>query len=101
MSTIGDDEQIQPVPVETAAVLLGVSRQAVPKFVEAGLLFVAAEKPRLLLDAARLREVAALAADLRATGTRDPELLDRIWHRLDDEAWLDNADLMEGFVQMA
>lgn len=93
--------QIQPVRVEIAARLLGVSDKTVRAWVDAGLLFAAQEKPRLLLDPVRLHEVVHLAEDLRAAGRKNRELLDLIWYRLHDEAWLDDPDLMEGLAQMA
>ncbi len=93
--------QIQPVRVEIAARLLGVSDKTVRAWVKAGLLHTAQEEPRLLLDPVRLHEVVHLAEDLRAAGKKNRELLDHIWYRLNDELWLDNADLMESLGQMA
>jgi hypothetical protein len=93
--------QSEPVGVETAARLLGVSEETVRKCVDIGLLSALTEKPRLLLDPGRLHEVAGLAEDLRAAGEREPELLDHVWYRLNDEAWLDDTDLLEGLAQMA
>lgn len=93
--------QVEPIRVEIAARLLGVSDKTIRAWTKAGLLFAAQGKPRLLLDPVRLHEVARLADDLRAAGKKNRELLDLIWYRLSDEALLEDADLMESLAQMA
>ncbi len=93
--------QIQPVRVEIAARLLGVSDKTVRAWVNADLLWTTQREPRVLLDPVRLHEVVHLAEDLRAAGAKNRELLEQIWYRLNDEAWLDNAGLMESLEQMA
>src|SRR5688572_29393397 len=85
---------IEPVRVEIAARLLGMSDKTVRAWTSHGVLTPAVEEPRLLLDVGRLHEVMHLVNDLRAAG-QNRHLLDLVWYRLSDQALLDREDLQE------
>ncbi len=88
-----------PVRVTIAARLLLVSDKTVRAWVADGLLTQREQRPRLLLDPARLHDVLEFLRDLRAAG-RDRDLRESIWHRLQDDALLDREDLAESLAQM-
>ncbi|GAA0473827.1 hypothetical protein Ade02nite_74200 [Paractinoplanes deccanensis] len=87
-----------PVPVSVAASLLGVSEPTVRAWARRGLL-VYSDGPGSGLDAGRLHEVITLARDLRAAG-HHRDLLNKVWHRLMDDAVLRNDDLRVSLEQM-
>jgi hypothetical protein len=89
----------EPVRVPIAAKILLVSDKTVRAWAEDGLLTRRAVRPRLLLDTERLHTVLRFLDDLRAAG-QDRDLRDNLWHRLQDEALLDRADLTESLSQM-
>jgi hypothetical protein len=92
--------EAEPVRVEIAARLLHISDKTVRVWAREGVLKPAVEEPRLLLDATRLHTVIHLAHDLRAAG-KNRNLLDAIWYRLSDQAFLDRDDLQESLAQVA
>lgn len=57
------------------------------------------ERPRLLLDAARLHDVLHLVGELRAAG-QNRGLLEEVYRRLADAALLDRDDLAVSLEQM-
>ncbi|MFI5931815.1 hypothetical protein [Actinoplanes sp. NPDC051494] len=89
---------IGPVSVSTAAALLTISEPTVRAWTRRGLLTTATGHANGL-DALRLHEVSTLVRDLRAAG-HDRDLLNKVWHRLSDQALLDRDDLQESLGQM-
>ncbi|MEV4343655.1 hypothetical protein AB0J83_04160 [Actinoplanes sp. NPDC049596] len=89
---------LDPVPVSVAAPLLGVSEPTVRSWTRRGLL-IYADGQDSGLDVRRLYEVLALVRELRAAG-QTHDLLNKVWHRLADEAVLERADLRESLAQM-
>jgi hypothetical protein len=90
----------EPVRVPIAARILLVSDKTVRAWAEDGLLTPRAVRPRLLLDAERLHTVLRFLGDLRTAG-QDRDFRDNLWHRLQDEALLDRADLTVSVAQMS
>ena len=91
--------EAEPVRPIIAAGLLELTEKTVRTWVSEGVLTVAAERPRLLLDAARLHEVVRLVRDLKAAG-KTRGLLDEVYRRLSDAALLDRGDLQASLEQM-
>ena len=89
----------EPIRVPIAAKILLVSDKTVRAWAEDGLLTPLAVRPRLLLDAERLHTVRRFLDDLRAAG-QDRDFRDNLWNRLQDEALLDRADLMQSLSEM-
>lgn len=88
-----------PVRPVVAAQVLRLSEKTVRQWAREGVLQVVQQRPRLLLDAERLHEVAQLVSDLRDAGaTRG--LLDEVYRRLADGALLGREDLDESIEQM-
>jgi hypothetical protein len=65
----------------------------------AGLLTAGQRSPRLLLDLPGVHTISHVLAEIRADGL-DRGLLEHVWHRLEDRALLDRADLRESIEQM-
>ena len=95
-SALAEEGTIRPV---IAARLLGLSERTVRAWAAAGVLTVAQRSPRLLLDVRSVHAVSHLVSELRAAG-QDRDLLERVWHRLEDAALLDRADLRDSLDQM-
>jgi hypothetical protein len=95
-SALAEEGTIRPV---IAARLLGLSEKTVRAWAAAGVLTVAQRSPRLLLDVRSVHAVSRLVSELRAAG-QDRDLLERVWHRLEDAALLDRADLRDSLDQM-
>jgi hypothetical protein len=93
---LADADPVRPV---VAADLLHFTEKTVREWAREGVLRVHQERPRLLLDAARLHEIARLVHDLRQAG-RSRGLLDEVHRRLADWALLDREDLTESLEQM-
>lgn len=88
-----------PVRPVIAAGLLGLTEKTVRAWVQRGVLTACVERPRLLLDAARVREVLLLVDGLRAAGQKRG-LLEEVYDRLADAALFERADLQVGLEQM-
>ena len=95
-SALAEEGTIRPV---IAARLLGLSEKTVRAWAAAGVLTVAQRSPRLLLDVRSVHAVSHLVSELRAAG-QDRDLLDQVWHRLEDAALLDREDLRDSLDQM-
>ncbi len=95
-AALADEGTIRPV---IAARLLGLSEKTVRAWVTHGVLAVAQRSPRLLLDVSSVHEISHIVRELRSLG-KDRDLLDEVWHRLDDEALLERDDLIESIGQM-
>jgi hypothetical protein len=93
---LADGDAVRPV---IAATLLGISEKTVRAWADAGILKMASQEPRLVLDLASVHTVHHLVRELRAGG-RDRDLLDAICQRLPDQALLDRDDLAESINQM-
>ena len=87
-----------PVRISIAASLLGMDEKTVRAWTREGVLTAEGHSP-LGVGPERLYEVLQLVQDLRAAG-RDRKLLESVWYRLQDEALLDRADLIESLEQM-
>ncbi len=89
-------EAVRPV---IAAGLLELTEKTVRAWVHEGVLTARTERPRLLLDPARLHDVWHLVRELKAAG-QHRGLLDEVYHRLADAALLEREDLQLGLEQM-
>lgn len=88
-----------PVRPIIAADLLKLSEKTVRAWAHQGVLTVHTERPRLLLDPARLHEVLHLVRELKAAGqTRG--LLEQVYDRLADAALREREDLQTSLEQM-
>lgn len=87
-----------PVRLKTAARLLALSDRTVRTWVSEGVLQLREEHPQRV-DLVRLHEVLHLVQDLRAAG-RQRDLLSAVWHRLQDAALLERADLQRSLEQL-
>ena len=95
-SALAEEGTIRPV---IAARILGLSEKTVRVWAAAGVLAIARRTPRLLLDVRSVHAVSHLVSELRAAG-QDRDLLDQVWHRLEDAALLDRDDLHDSVDQM-
>jgi len=95
-SALAEEGTIRPV---IAARLLGLSEKTVRAWTAAGVLVVAQRSPRLLLDVRSVHAVNHLVSELRLAG-QDRDLLEQVWHRLEDATLLDREDLRESVDQM-
>jgi hypothetical protein len=93
---LADEGTVRPV---IAAKILGLSEKTVRAWASAGLLSTRQKSPRLLLDVPSVHEISHVLRALRADGL-DRDLLDHVWHRLEDQALLDRADLRESIEQL-
>lgn len=89
---------LDPIPVSVAASLLGVSEPTVRSWARRGLVSYADGRDGGL-EVGRLYQVIALVRDLRAAGETH-DLLNKVWHRLADQALLDRPDLKDSLAQM-
>lgn len=93
---ISEADPVRPI---IAAALLELTEKTVRAWVHDGVLTARTERPRLLLDTARLHDVLLLVRELRAAG-RNRGLLEEVYHRLADAALLEREDLQAGLEQM-
>jgi hypothetical protein len=93
---LAEEGTVRPV---IAAKILGLSEKTVRAWASAGLLSTRQKAPRLLLDVPSVHEVSHILRALRADGL-DRDLLEHVWHRLEDQALLDRADLAESIEQL-
>jgi DNA-binding transcriptional MerR regulator len=95
-SALANEGTVRPV---IAAKILGLSERTVRTWAAAGLLTTRQQSPRLLLDVPSVHTVSHVLRELRADGV-NRDLLDHVWHRLEDQALLDREDLQESIQQM-
>jgi hypothetical protein len=95
-AALAEEGTVRPV---IAARLLGLSEKTVRAWAKAGVLAVAQQAPRLLLDVRSVHDVSHILRDLQALG-KDRDLLAEVWRRLSDAALLDRPDLRESMEQM-
>jgi hypothetical protein len=93
---LAEEGTVRPV---IAAKILGLSEKTVRAWAAAGLLSARQRSPRLLLDVPSVHAVSHALREVRAVGL-DRDLLEHVWHRLEDQAVLDRADLKESIEQM-
>jgi hypothetical protein len=93
---LAEEGTVRPV---IAAKILGLSEKTVRAWASAGLLSARQKSPRLLLDVPSVHEISHILRALRADGL-DRDLLEHVWHRLEDRALLDRADLRESIGQL-
>ena len=82
-----------------AAKILGLSEKTVRAWADAGLLATRQRSPRLLLDVPSVHRVSHVLRELREEGL-ERDLLEHVWHRLEDQALLDREDLRESIAQL-
>ena len=93
---LAEEGSVRPV---IAAKVLGLSEKTVRAWAAAGLLSTRQRSPRLLLDVPSVHEVSHILRAVRAEGL-DRDLLEHVWHRLEDQALLNRDDLQESIAQM-
>lgn len=93
---LAEEGSVRPV---IAAKILGLSEKTVRAWAAAGLLSARQQSPRLLLDVPSVHAVSHVLRELRADGL-ERDLLEHVWHRLEDQALLDRADLQESIDQL-
>ena len=82
-----------------AAKILGLSEKTVRAWADAGLLATRQRSPRLLLDVPSVHRVSHVLRELREEGL-ERDLLEHVWHRLEDQALLNREDLRESIGQL-
>jgi len=93
---LAEEATVRPV---IAAKILGLSEKTVRAWADAGLLATAQRSPRLLLDVPSVHRVSHALRELREEGL-ERDLLEHVWHRLEDQALLDREDLRESIGQL-
>ena len=93
---LAEEGSVRPV---IAAKILGLSEKTVRAWAAAGLLSTRQQSPRLLLDVPSVHEISHVLRAVRAAGF-DRDLLDHVWHRLEDQALLNRNDLQESIEQL-
>jgi hypothetical protein len=93
---LAEEATVRPV---IAAKILGLSEKTVRAWAEAGLLATRQRTPRLLLDVPSVHRVSHVLRKLREEGVAR-DLLEHVWHRLEDQALLDREDLGESISQL-
>ena len=93
---LAEEATVRPV---IAAKILGLSEKTVRAWADAGLLATQQRSPRLLLDVPSVHRVSHVLRELREEGL-DRDLLQHVWHRLEDQALLDREDLRESISQL-
>jgi len=91
-----EEATVRPV---IAAKILGLSEKTVRAWADAGLLATRQRTPRLLLDVPSVHRVSHVLRELRQEGM-ERDLLEHVWHRLEDQALLDRGDLGESISQL-
>jgi hypothetical protein len=95
-AALAEEGTVRPV---IAAKILGLSEKTVRAWAAAGLLSTRQRSPRLLLDVPSVHEISHILGAIRADGL-DRELLEHVWHRLEDQSLLDRSDLQESIEQL-
>ncbi|MDX6389778.1 MAG: hypothetical protein QOJ73_841 [Streptosporangiaceae bacterium] len=95
-AALAEEGTIRPV---IAARLLGLSEKTVRAWAAEGVLTIAQQTPRLLLDVQSVHAISHIIRELRSLG-KDRDLLDEVWRRLADAALLQRDDLRESIEQM-
>jgi hypothetical protein len=93
---LAEEGSVRPV---IAAKILGLSERTVRAWAAAGLLAARQGSPRLLLDVPSVHAISHVLREIRADGL-ERDLLDHVWHRLEDRALLDRMDLRESIEQL-
>ena len=93
---LAGEATVRPV---IAAKILGLSEKTVRAWADAGLLATRQRSPRLLLDVPSVHLVSHVLRELREEGL-ERDLLQHVWHRLEDQALLDRKDLRESISQL-
>jgi hypothetical protein len=93
---LAEEGSVRPV---IAAKILGLSEKTVRAWAAAGLLTAGQRSPRLLLDLPSVHAISHVLREIRADGL-DRDLLEHVWHRLEDRALLDRSDLRESIAQL-
>lgn len=93
---LAEEATVRPV---IAAKILGLSEKTVRAWAAAGLLATRQRTPRLLLDVPSVHRVSHVLRELREEGV-ERDLLDYVWHRLEDQALLERKDLGESISQL-
>jgi hypothetical protein len=93
---LAEEGSVRPV---IAAKILGLSERTVRAWAAAGLLTARQQSPRLLLDVPSVHAISHVLREIRADGL-ERDLLEHVWHRLEDQALLDRADLRESIDQL-
>jgi hypothetical protein len=93
---LAEEATVRPV---IAAKILGLSEKTVRAWATAGLLATKQKSPRLLLDVPSVHAISHVLREVRADGL-DHDLLDHVWHRLEDRALLEREDLRESIEQL-
>jgi hypothetical protein len=93
---LAEEGSVRPI---IAAKILGLSEKTVRAWAAAGLLAARQQSPRLLLDVPSVHAISHVLRDIRSDGL-DRDLLEHVWHRLEDQALLDRTDLAESIDQL-
>ena len=93
---LAEEATVRPV---IAAKILGLSEKTVRAWADAGLLATRQRSPRLLLDVPSVHRVSHVLRELREEGL-ERDLLQHVWHRLEDQALLEREDLRESISQL-
>jgi hypothetical protein len=93
---LAEEATVRPV---IAAKILGLSEKTVRAWADAGLLTTTQRSPRVLLDVPSVHRVSHVLRELREEGLQR-DLLEHVWHRLEDQALLDRKDLRVSLGQL-
>ena len=93
---LAEEATVRPV---IAAKILGLSEKTVRAWADAGLLTTTQRSLRVLLDVPSVHKVSHVLRELRAEGL-ERDLLEHVWHHLEDQALLDRKDLRESVGQL-
>lgn len=93
---LAEEGTVRPV---IAAKILGLSEKTVRAWAAAGLLSARQQSPRLLLDVPSVHAISHVLREIRSDGL-DRDLLEHVWHRLEDQALLDRKDVQESIEQL-
>jgi hypothetical protein len=91
---------LEPVRVSVAASLLELTKPTIESWTRRGLLTSVGNSSPLRLDPHRLHEVLHVIRLLRDEGAKPGTLLERVWHRLQDQELLERQDLQEGLAAL-
>lgn len=91
-------DEMPPVRVAVAAELLELTKPTVTKWCERGVLRSVAGAKVRSLDPHRLHEVLHIVRELRAAADKPGNLIDEVWHRLQDRALLESDEVRRGLA---
>lgn len=93
-------DQMPPVRVTVAASLLGLSKPTIAKWCERGVLRPAVDATTSVqtLEPHRLHEVLHVVNELRAAAQKPGNLVEQVWHRLQDQALLETDEVRAGLA---